>query len=72
MTYGLDGEAHAGLHSANSPVLRIMWNIGRGVEHIVDAMSRILADDRATSVAGDRLTERSMAWLDKRGIEPRM
>ena len=60
VTHGLDSEAHAGLHSANGPVLRIMWDIGRGVKHIVDAVSCILADDGATSVTGNRLAERSM------------
>ena len=48
----LDGEGHARLASADSLVLRIVWNIRCGVECAVDAMTAVRFDDRAAPRLG--------------------
>ena len=47
---------HAGFHRANSLVLRVVRDVGRGVEEVVDAVSAIRAHDRATILSCNWLT----------------
>lgn len=54
-TYGLDGEDHARLHRANSAVLGVVWDIRRGVEEVIDAVSGVLSDDSASCCTRDGL-----------------
>ena len=55
-TYRLDGEGHAGAHRADGLVLRVVRDVGRGVEEVVDAVSAVRAHDRATILSCNWLT----------------
>jgi len=45
--HGLDCEGHARLALAHRLILGVVWNIGRAVEHLVDAVADISPDDAA-------------------------
>ena len=46
----LDGEGLARRHDADRLVLGIMRDVGRGVEEVIDAVPRVRADDRASTI----------------------
>ena len=45
----LNREAHSRLRFTNSLVLRVMWNVRRAVEQLIDAMSAVCLDDAAAA-----------------------
>lgn len=59
----LDGETHAGRGGTHSLVLCIVWDIGSGVEELIDAVSTICLDHAASSALGMLLYDGT--WVAK-------
>lgn len=51
--HGLDREAHSGLRLANGLILRVMRDVRRAVEQLIDAMAAVCLDHAAISFLRD-------------------